>query len=100
VLEPLPATKGKVKPTIVKKVHSSLLVFLLMNFTLGLVSDTKFSAKLVFAVKVITYLSGILLFFLSFKHRKLVTMYYSRFLERFREKAQITPKKGGRKRWI
>ncbi len=65
---------------IVKKVHFSLLVFLLMNFTLGLVSDTKFSAKLVFAIKVITYLSGIFLFFFSLKHRKLVTIYYSLYI--------------------
>jgi hypothetical protein len=68
------------KQAMLKKVHFSLLVFLLMNFILGLMLDTKFSAKLVFAVKVITYLSGILLFFLSLKHRKLLTVYYSLYV--------------------
>ncbi len=68
------------QPTTVKKVHFSLLVFLLMNLTLGLMLDIKFSAKLVFAVKVITYLSGMLLFFLSIKQRKLLTVYYSLYI--------------------
>lgn len=68
------------QPITVKKVHFCLLVFLLMNLMLGLILDTKFSAKLVFAVKVITYLSGMLLFFLTLKQRKLLTVYYSLYI--------------------
>ncbi len=80
MFDPLPATKGKMKQSIVKKIHFSLLLLLLVNFTLGLIFDIKFSAKLIFAVKVITYISAIVLFFLSLKQSKLIIAYCSLYI--------------------
>lgn len=64
----------------IKKVHLGLLMFLLMNLLLYVVLDFGFDNRLMFLIRVLVYLTGVLLFFLTIKNRSAITLYSSLYL--------------------
>jgi len=64
----------------VKKVHIGLFVFLLVNLFLCGVFDIGIDNRLMLIVRVLTYTSGVLLFFFTIKNRSAITFYSSLYI--------------------
>lgn len=65
---------------VLKKIHFVILGFLLLNFTIQIITNYGLNAKLIFILKCIVYFSGFSLFFLNRKPFRKITFYYSYYL--------------------
>jgi hypothetical protein len=72
-------TIAQIKPALTKT-HFYLLLFVLLNFAVRLRSDFSINYSIVFALKVIIYITGIILFFLNLRPFKKVALYFSFFI--------------------
>lgn len=60
-----------------KKWHFYLLILILSNFLLGVFTNYKLNSALLFFLKIILYLTGVMLFFESVKPFKKIAIYFS-----------------------
>lgn len=60
-----------------QRLHFYLLALILFNFTLNLIVGYSLNTHLIFSLKVVLYLSGLILFIKSIKPFKLVSLYFS-----------------------
>ena len=63
-----------------KKLHFLILGFVLLNFTIQMITNYGLNTKLIYILKCVIYLSGISLFLLNRKPFKKITFYYSYYL--------------------
>ena len=63
-----------------KKIHFLILGFVLLNFTIQIITNYGLNTKLIFILKCIIYISGIILFFLNKRPIKKITCYYFYFI--------------------
>ncbi len=66
-----------------KKIHFLILGFVLLNFTIQIITTYGLNSKLIFILKCVIYLSGFSLFLLNRKPFKKITLYYSYYLFSF-----------------
>lgn len=69
----------KVKPTITR-IHIYLLAVIFLNVIFKLFTDFSLNYSVAFAIKIILYLTGIILFFLNLKPFKKISLYFSIFV--------------------
>lgn len=62
------------------KIHFYLLGFIFLNFIIRLLIGLSLNSQLIFALKVILYLSGIVLFFLNVKPFRKARIYFSLYV--------------------
>jgi len=58
------------------QLHFGLLIFLVLHFIVSLIVGWQLKASLLFWVKIIAFLSGIVLFFISWKNRSKLKYYF------------------------
>ena len=63
-----------------KQIHFSLLIFVLANFIIMLFLSTGLHVNVIFVLKVIIYLTGLVLFFMTIKPFKKQSLYFSIYL--------------------
>jgi hypothetical protein len=66
-----------------KKTHFLILGFVLLNFTIQIITNYGLNTKLIFILKCVIYLSGFSLFLLNRKPFKILTFYYSYYFFSF-----------------
>ncbi|QHT70974.1 hypothetical protein GXP67_32170 [Rhodocytophaga rosea] len=65
---------------ILKKFHFTSMIILIINFLMGIVFKINFNAIVILLFNTIIYVSGIVLLFLSLRHKKLLPLYYSLYI--------------------
>ena len=63
-----------------KSLHFLLLGFILLNFTIQMLTNYSLNSKLIFVFKCVIYISGFALFFINRKPLKKITFYFSYYL--------------------
>jgi hypothetical protein len=65
---------------LLRRIHFSLLLFLLINFLIRLIVGVSIEARIVLVGKVLLYLSALCLLGLSIRHMSRLTVYYSLYI--------------------
>ena len=64
----------------IKKIHFGLLLFLAINILIQILFDSELNNKFIFIIKLLTYISGLVLLIFNIKRRSLLTFYTSLYV--------------------